>query len=70
MSYSTCIKNLRQKQNMTQNEAANAIGVSSSAWKKYETGKRTPRDDIKIKIAALLDSSVQTIFFADARHEM
>ena len=50
---------------MTQYEAATAIGISASAWKKYEAGKRTPRDDIKIKIAELLDSTVQNIFFAD-----
>lgn len=65
MSYNTLVKSLRKKHNMTQYEAATAIGISASAWKKYEAGKRTPRDDIKIKIAELLDSTVQNIFFAD-----
>lgn len=42
---------------------ANAIGISVSALSMYETGKRIPRDDIKIKIAKFYGKSVSSIFF-------
>lgn len=63
MAYGNKIKVLRRKKFITQKEAAEKIGVTLSAWTKYETEKRIPRDDIKVKIAILLDASVQTIFY-------
>ena len=47
----------------TQEEVANAIGVSLSAIGMYERGERAPRDEIKIKIAKYYDTTVQSIFF-------
>ena len=35
----------------TQFEVAKEVGVSLSALAMYETGNRTPRDEIKIKLA-------------------
>ena len=63
MAYGNKIKVLRRKKLISQKEAAEKIGVTLSAWTKYETEKRKPRDDIKVKIAILLDASVQTIFY-------
>lgn len=48
----------------TQEEVANALGVSVSAIGMYERGERIPRDEIKIKIAKYYKKSIQSIFFA------
>jgi transcriptional regulator with XRE-family HTH domain len=45
-------------------EVAKDLGVSTSALTKYERGERTPRDQIKVKIAEYYNSSVASIFFA------
>ena len=47
----------------TQEEIAKELGISTSAYAMYETGKRIPRDEIKIRIAKLYNKSVQYIFF-------
>ena len=39
------------------------IGISSSALGMYECGKRVPRDEIKIKLAAYYNVTVQQLFF-------
>ena len=42
----------------TQEEIANAIGISISAIGMYETGQRVPRDEIKVKLANFYNVSV------------
>lgn len=49
--------------NKTQEEIADAIGVSSAAIGMYERGKRIPRDEIKVKLANYFNASVESIFF-------
>lgn len=56
------LKELRE--NKTQNEVAEAIGVSFSAYSKYEMGIRVPRDEVKVRIADYYKKSVQSIFYA------
>ncbi|MBB6689950.1 helix-turn-helix transcriptional regulator [Cohnella xylanilytica] len=48
---------------------AKAVGISLSALQMYETGKRVPRDDIKIRIADYYNKTVQEIFFNNQNHE-
>lgn len=48
---------------------AKDIGVSESAYVKYERDERIPRDDVKIRIASYFNKSVQEIFF-DAREHL
>lgn len=48
--------------NKTQEEIANAIGVSSAAIGMYERGDRIPRDEIKVKLANYFNTSVESIF--------
>ena len=43
------LKELRGKRSYK--EIANALGISESAYVKYERGERIPRDSIKKKIA-------------------
>lgn len=52
----------------TQEEIANEVGVTKSAWAMYERGERTPRDEIKVKIAKYFGVSVEDLFFAEIEH--
>lgn len=47
----------------SQETIANEIGITKSSWAMYERGERTPRDEIKIRIANYFNESVQEIFF-------
>lgn len=57
------LRQLRTKKNKTQDEVASVIGISKSALAMYETGRRVPRDEIKIKIAAYYKVSIVNLFF-------
>lgn len=52
----------------TQEEVAKAIGVTKSAISMYENNERIPRDEIKRKMAAYFNVSVEGIFFAERVH--
>ncbi len=58
---SSKLRKLRAKK--TQEQVAQDLGVSLSAYVKYENGIRVPRDDIKKRIATYYNSTVQDIFF-------
>ena len=58
------IKRLRIEKGTTQAEAAEAVGVSLSAWGLYELGERIPRDDVKVRVADYLGKSIKYIFFS------
>lgn len=47
----------------SQQEVADAIGISQSAYANYEADLRIPRDKIKIRIAEYYKRSVATLFF-------
>ena len=49
----------------SQNEIADAIGVTSMAISLYENGERIPRDEIKRAIAKFFGVTVESIFYAD-----
>lgn len=53
----------------SQSEVAEAIGIGTSTLGMYETGKRVPRDSIKIAIANYYGVTVQFIFFDTECHE-
>ena len=57
------LKNLRGKK--SRDEAASAIGISSSALGMYENNLRVPRDDVKKRIADYYHVTVQHLFFED-----
>ena len=44
-------------------ERTQALGISQSTYAMYETGRRIPTDEIKIKISVYYGTSVQDIFF-------
>lgn len=45
-------------------EVALANGISVSALTMYETGKRIPRDEIKVRLSDYFGVSITSIFFA------
>lgn len=49
--------------NVAREIVAKDLNISVSALQMYETGKRVPKDEIKIKIANYYHQSVQDIFF-------
>lgn len=49
--------------NRTQEEVANAVGISASALSMYENGERIPRDNIKIRLADYYKKPIHKIFF-------
>lgn len=48
---------------------AAAVGISVSALAMYETGKRIPRDEIKVRLAQYYNRSIESIFYAAQVHE-
>ena len=62
MAVPDILRHLRGKR--SRREIAEALGVSYSAYMKYERGERVPRDDVKKKIADFYGVSVGAIFFA------
>ena len=55
--------------NKTLAEVANDLRISKSALAMYETGRRIPRDQIKIRIAEYNGKSVAYIFFNGEEHD-
>ena len=58
------IMDLRAQRGMSRAALAREIGVSEAAVQYYETGQRSPRDEIKVKIANFFGVSVLDIFYA------
>ena len=56
------LKKLRGKKST--GEVASALGISESAYIKYERGERDPRDPVKRKIAEYYNRSVAFIFYS------
>lgn len=55
------LKELRGER--TIEEVASVLGISPSALSNYENGIRTPRDQVKIRIARYYRKSIESIFF-------
>ena len=56
------LRELRGKR--TQQEIAEAVGVTAMAICQYETGERTPSDKIKIALANYFNTTVEDLFFS------
>ena len=55
------LQTLRGKR--SQEEVANAGGLSKSAISMYEQGERIPRDSVKLALATYYKKSVESLFF-------
>ncbi|MDO4860874.1 MAG: helix-turn-helix transcriptional regulator [Bacillota bacterium] len=49
----------------SQQEVVKAVNISPSALSMYENGERIPRDEVKERLAAYYNTSVQALFYAD-----
>ena len=67
MSFGKILRDLRGDR--TQEEIAQAVGVTKSSWAMYERDERIPRDEVKIQIAKFFGKSVQEIFFMNSEHK-
>jgi len=52
------IKDIRVRRNLTQADVANALGVSSVVYCRYETGARQPSIDMLVQMANIFDVTV------------
>ena len=52
------IKEIRLRRNLMQSDVANALGVSSVVYSRYETGARQPSIDILIQLADIFGVTV------------
>lgn len=64
-NYGAKIKRLREEKEMSQEQLAKEIEVAVSTVGMWERCERSPRDDVKKKIADFFGKSVQFIFFDD-----
>lgn len=53
----------------SQKEVASELGISVSALSMYESGERSPRDELKIRMAKLYGTTVGHLFFGEKVHE-
>ena len=63
MSAGMKLKALRGKK--SQQTVADEVGITKSALAMYERDERTPRDEVKVKLAAYYGETVQSIFFSN-----
>ena len=54
--------------NLSLADVAEHLGITVSALAMYERGERTPRDEVKERIAHFYGRSVGSIFFAEFEH--
>lgn len=59
------LKELRKSQNMTQDELANAVGVSRQTINAIENDKYNPTLELAIKLSRYLKMSVEEIFILE-----
>lgn len=59
------LKELRLKNNLTQQEIADILGCSTVAYSRYETGKRQPSTDMLISLSKILHVSIDYILEND-----
>lgn len=48
---------------LTQRKVANDVDISVSALAMYETGKRIPRDEVKLRLSEYYGVSIEKLFF-------
>ena len=48
----------------TQNEVARELGISISTLSMYETNRRGPRDEIKVRISRYYDVNIGDLFYS------
>ncbi|MDE6385282.1 MAG: helix-turn-helix domain-containing protein [Eubacterium sp.] len=57
------LRELREENGETVRQTAEAVNISESALRMYETGRRIARDEIKERLANHFRCSIASIFF-------
>ena len=58
----TKVRTLRKGMRMKQQEVADAVQVCKTTYANYELGRRTMPVDVAIRVARLLNSTVEELF--------
>lgn len=53
----------------SRSQVARELGISESAVISYESGERTPRDELKVTLAAYFGVTVGSLFFGEECHK-
>ena len=56
------IKEFRKKQKLSQDDIAKMIGVKQNTYSQWETGERTPNVIKALKIAEILETTVESLY--------
>lgn len=59
------LRQLRTGRGETLRDVAKQIGITAQALNYYETGQRSPRDSVKMKLAKYYGTTVGELFFAE-----
>ena len=70
VDFGNTLKTLRLKENMTQAQLAQKLGITKSVISAYETGLRLPSYDILIHIAKLYNVSTDYLLGIERRQEI
>lgn len=54
---------VRARGKRTQREVAGKLGIAVSTLGMYETGRRVPKDEIKVKLSKLYGVPIQELFY-------
>ena len=65
--YGLLLKVTRESRGMTQEQAAEAVGVSVDSWYAYEANKRLPNDETVNRICKALEADWLAMYFLEAR---
>lgn len=69
MNFSENLKYYREGAKKSRKEMADQLGITPTAYGAYELGKRTPTIDIMIKIATILQVSIDTLLGFSPQNE-
>ena len=70
VDFGNVLKTLRSKENMTQAQLAQKLGLTKSVISAYETGLRMPSYDVLIHIAKIYNVSTDYLLGLDHKHEI
>lgn len=70
VDFGNTLKNLRLKEDMTQAQLAQKLGLTKSVISAYETGLRMPSYDVLIHIAKIYNVSTDYLLGVDYKQEM
>lgn len=65
MKTSDRIKKYREKKKMTEDAAAEKLGVEVTLWKKWESGEETPDTEQTVRIAKILGTSANMLLYGE-----